>query len=197
MINPRGHLFLARIKEMKDILPITSVLASSKYPTMKTTLESVLEFHQAFECPVATEPNLPRTPNAALLLAVAAKIQMLRNVLREHSKNDPILLRHSLELEEQAEAMQASANGDLKGLLDAYLDKRYIDEGSILTFGLQSVFSEGFERVHQSNLSKLVDGKPIKDEAGKVKKPPTYKPVDLSDLVDGTWLAAQAELEKF
>jgi len=40
-----------------------------------------------------------------------------------------------------------------------------------------------FDRVHQSNMSKLVDGKPIRNEAGKVLKGPNYQPPDLSDLV--------------
>lgn len=39
------------------------------------------------------------------------------------------------------------------------------------------------DRVHQSNLSKLVDGKPIKREDGKVLKGPNYKPANLIDLV--------------
>lgn len=39
------------------------------------------------------------------------------------------------------------------------------------------------DRVHQSNMSKPVDGKPIKDKAGKVLKGPNYQPPNLSDLV--------------
>jgi predicted HAD superfamily Cof-like phosphohydrolase len=38
-------------------------------------------------------------------------------------------------------------------------------------------------RVHHSNLSKLVDGKPIRDEAGKVLKGPDYQPPVLFDLI--------------
>lgn len=62
-------------------------------------------------------------------------------------------------------------------------------------FGLENTnpFYEAFKRVHESNMSKLVDGKPlingengVYDESkplGKVLKPDTYIPVDLSDLV--------------
>ena len=43
---------------------------------------------------------------------------------------------------------------------------------------------EVFRRVHISNMSKLDDdGKPIKNEAGKVMKGPNYKPPVLDDLV--------------
>lgn len=42
---------------------------------------------------------------------------------------------------------------------------------------------EALERVHKSNMSKLVDGKPIKDEQGKIQKGPNYRPPSLIDLV--------------
>jgi NTP pyrophosphatase (non-canonical NTP hydrolase) len=42
---------------------------------------------------------------------------------------------------------------------------------------------EALRRVHQSNLSKLVDGRPLRREDGKVLKGPNYKPPYLEDLV--------------
>jgi len=42
---------------------------------------------------------------------------------------------------------------------------------------------EALDRVHQSNMSKLVDGKPLKREDGKVLKGPNYKPPYLTDLI--------------
>lgn len=42
---------------------------------------------------------------------------------------------------------------------------------------------EALDRVHESNMSKLVDGKPLKNEAGKVQKGPNYQPPILEDLV--------------
>ena len=42
---------------------------------------------------------------------------------------------------------------------------------------------EALDRVHESNLSKLVDGKPVKREDGKVLKGPNYHPPVLIDLV--------------
>jgi predicted HAD superfamily Cof-like phosphohydrolase len=38
-------------------------------------------------------------------------------------------------------------------------------------------------RVFDSNMSKLVDGKPIKDDNGKVLKGPNYQPPILTDLL--------------
>ena len=42
---------------------------------------------------------------------------------------------------------------------------------------------EALDRVHKSNLSKLVAGKPLKDEGGKVLKGPNYEPPYLEDLI--------------
>lgn len=45
-------------------------------------------------------------------------------------------------------------------------------------------FAMAFERVHQSNLSKLGDdGKPIRREDGKITKGPNYEPPYLKDLI--------------
>lgn len=53
----------------------------------------------------------------------------------------------------------------------------------LLYYG-EDVFAEAFDRVHNSNMSKLgVDGKPIKRDDGKVLKGPNYKEPDLTDLV--------------
>lgn len=41
---------------------------------------------------------------------------------------------------------------------------------------------EALDRVFESNLSKLVDGKPLKREDGKVLKGPNYHPPFLADL---------------
>lgn len=42
---------------------------------------------------------------------------------------------------------------------------------------------EALDRVHASNMSKLVDGKPLIREDGKVLKGPNYQPPNLSDLL--------------
>ena len=42
---------------------------------------------------------------------------------------------------------------------------------------------EALDRVHKSNLSKLVDGKPLRRDDGKILKGPNYQPPYLNDLV--------------
>ena len=42
---------------------------------------------------------------------------------------------------------------------------------------------EALDRVHASNMSKLVDGQPLRREDGKILKGPNYQPPILSDLL--------------
>jgi len=199
----RGQRFIDRVAKLEKIYPsdenFPTVLATSKYPKreLMNNLDRVREFREAFDLPIAPSPEIPDGPGTDLLLAVAAKLYMLRNILRECSKQDVRCLQASLDVEETSESVTALAKRDLVGLLDAYGDKDYIDMGGVLTFGFEQVFEEACRRIHESNMSKLgPDGKPIKDVSGKVTKGPNYKPVDLTDLVDGSWLKAQREAQK-
>ena len=60
-------------------------------------------------------------------------------------------------------------------------DVMYVASGFAVTFGLP--ISRAFDRIHASNMSKMVDGKAIKNDEGKVMKGPNYKPPLLDDLV--------------
>lgn len=59
-------------------------------------------------------------------------------------------------------------------------DLQYVLSGMVVALGIP--MEEVFARVHKSNMSKLVNGKPLKREDGKVLKGPNYKKPDLSDL---------------
>jgi len=59
-------------------------------------------------------------------------------------------------------------------------DLQYVLSGMVVALGIP--MEEVFSRVHQSNMSKLVNGKPLKREDGKVLKGPNYQKPDLSDL---------------
>ena len=60
-------------------------------------------------------------------------------------------------------------------------DLQYVLSGMIVSLGIP--MEEVFDRVHQSNMSKLVDGKPLKRADGKFLKGPNYKKPVLDDLV--------------
>lgn len=127
--------------------------------------------------------------------------QMVEEFMVAFEHNPDEALCHKLIREETAEVAEAVCN-----LLKEFCDLIYVVEqanskGFFHTLDPQTlanvaslmkwyapVFSEGqladaFERVHASNMSKLVDGKPIRREDGKVLKGPNYKAPDLMDLV--------------
>lgn len=66
-------------------------------------------------------------------------------------------------------------------LLKELADVQYVISGFADAFGLP--LQVAFNRVHESNMSKLEDGKPVKRDDGKVLKGKNYKPPILLDLV--------------
>ena len=59
-------------------------------------------------------------------------------------------------------------------------DVLYVVTGFAVAFGLP--LEDAFARVHQANMSKLVDGKPLTDASGKILKGPNFCPPQLDDL---------------
>jgi predicted HAD superfamily Cof-like phosphohydrolase len=66
-------------------------------------------------------------------------------------------LRYDLISEELDELHLSLLQHDKVEVLDALCDLRYVLEGTILECGMQDVFDEAFEEVHQSNMSKECD----------------------------------------
>lgn len=133
---------------------------------MRKQLGNLEVFHKAFECIMNDSPTL---------------------VERETFE-----LRFKLLQEENEEYLDACFDGNLVEIADALGDQLYIVLGTIVTHGLQHVIEEVFQRIHESNMSKLVDGKPLINgvnvfddtrPTGKIIKPDTYIPVNLTDLV--------------
>ena len=85
---------------------------------------------------------------------------------------------------EVAEAIDEaeSVSGYKEGLLKELCDLQYVLSGTVDALGWTPVFDVAFNRVHENNMTKFDEG--IKyDENGKIRKPASYKNVDLSDLV--------------
>ena len=72
---------------------------------------------------------------------------------------------------------------DKAALTKELADLLYVVYGAAVTFGLP--LDVVFNRVHASNMSKLLDGKPLKRQDGKVLKGPNYQPPKLDDLFNG------------
>ena len=91
-------------------------------------------------------------------------------------------LRYNLIKEELEEFKLAMENKDLLEVADALTDILYVTYGAGHAFGID--LDSCFDEVQNSNMSKLgEDGKPIRNEAGKVMKGPDYYKPDLSKFV--------------
>lgn len=125
---------------------------------MKDKLQSVEEFHNAFQQENGTEPRL--------------------------IKRGEYDLRHSLMKEENDEYLEACYKKDLVEIADALGDQLYILCGTILKHGMQHIIDDVFNEIHSSNMSKLgEDGKPIHRADGKILKGPGYFRPDIKKFL--------------
>jgi NTP pyrophosphatase (non-canonical NTP hydrolase) len=124
---------------------------------MNPLVASLLEFNQAFDIPKLDSPDIGSDE------LIELRIKLLRE-----------------EVEEYAEAARA---GDLVEVLDALADIGYILAGTILNHGMQNIYDDAFNEVHRSNMAKLVDGKVLRREDGKVMKPQGWTPPQLAQFV--------------
>lgn len=122
---------------------------------MTNFFNSVKEFHTAFGQRVGINPGLPDEQER--------------------------LLRRKLIAEEFGEYADAENDNDLTEIADALADIIYIACGTAVSYGipLDKVFAE----VHRSNMAKLVDGKPIYREDGKVMKPESWTPPNIKGII--------------
>jgi len=125
---------------------------------MNPIVASLLEFNQAFEIPKLDNPGL--------------------------GPDEMIELRIKLLVEEVQEYAEAARAGDLVEVLDALADIGYILAGTIINHGMQDIYDDAFNEVHRSNMAKLVDGKVIRREDGKVLKPDGWQPPQLAQFLN-------------
>ena len=91
-------------------------------------------------------------------------------------------LRMALIDEEVGELRDSLKNRDMIGVADALTDILYVVYGAGQAFGID--LDECYNEVHRSNLTKLgEDGRPIKDENGKVMKGPNYEEPNLEQYL--------------
>ena len=125
---------------------------------MNPMVASLLEFNKAFEIPKLDAPGL--------------------------SPEDMIELRIKLLREEVEEYAEAARAGDMVEVLDALADIGYILAGTIINHGMQHIYDDAFNEVHRSNMAKLVDGKVIRREDGKVLKHEGWQPPQLAQFLE-------------
>jgi predicted HAD superfamily Cof-like phosphohydrolase len=124
-----------------------------------TNYDKVRQFHKAFGHPLDKE----------LFLGYWFDSEYERASLRVR------LLR-----EEFDEVVEALYNGGKAPLAKEIADLLYVTYGLAATYGIH--IDEVFNRVHESNMSKLgEDGKPVYRNDGKVLKGPNYKEPEITD----------------
>lgn len=90
-------------------------------------------------------------------------------------------LRCMLIEEEYREFLEALEIKDKIGVVDALADLLYVVYGTAVTFGIP--IDKYFREVHRSNMTKLgKDGRPVRNEHGKVIKGPNYEPPQIKDI---------------
>lgn len=124
----------------------------------------VKEFHRAMEMDI-------NSPYSADLLKLRQKL--LNEEMAELNVEIDSLIS---ELQTSGSTRQATRARMFKELADL----QYVLSGMVVALGIP--MQETFRRVHQSNMSKLVDGHALKREDGKILKGPNYKPPFLDDL---------------
>jgi predicted HAD superfamily Cof-like phosphohydrolase len=87
-------------------------------------------------------------------------------------KNKQTQLYMNLIKEEFEETAKAFDEEDLVEVADGLADMVWVIMGMCNSVGID--FDKIWEEVKSSNMSKFVDGKSIKNEAGKIMKPETY-----------------------
>lgn len=119
--------------------------------------EWVTEFHETFGAPINCEPDQQLT------------------ALRQKLIDEEVM-----ELNE--EFTKVFQTGKISpNFIKEMADLQYVLSGLAVTFGID--LNTAVQRVHESNMSKLVDGKPVLREDGKILKGRNYFEPDLSDLV--------------
>lgn len=126
--------------------------------------EQVKKFHQAMEMAI----DAPYTVDL---------LKLRQNLINEEVSELNIEI-DSL-INELSSSGQIQAETKLK-MFKELADLQYVLSGMVVALGIP--MQEVFRRVQASNMSKLVNGKPIKREDGKVLKGPNYRKPDLSDL---------------
>lgn len=125
--------------------------------------------------------------NQQLPLSTSTPIARAALDLEDHAKrmlafakmyDDPRYMRAHLLLEELGETLRAMSTGDKLKMYDGLLDLAYVAVGTCVKFGLP--FTEGFDEVHRSNMSKTsgMDA----DNRGNGKGP-NYTPPNLERIL--------------
>ena len=90
-------------------------------------------------------------------------------------------LRIRLLKEEWEEYIQGECKHDLENIAKELADIIYIVCGTAVSYGIP--LDKVFDEVHASNMAKLIDGKPVRREDGKIVKGKNYEAPRLDEIL--------------
>ena len=135
---------------------------------MHTREERVADFHEKFGLVIGAEPT-------------ASLLKLRRLLIDEETKELFSDIDTAIEHLEKGETVPKTL---YTNMLKELADVQVVISGTAITLKPLRKLEEAFQRVHESNLTKLgTDGKPIRREDGKIMKGPRYQEPDLSDLI--------------
>lgn len=123
----------------------------------KSKEQLVEMFNKAFDIPIKRKPSLLTQEEYQL------KFKLLKEELEEY--------------------LDACTQGDLVEVADAIVDMQYILSGIIIAHGFQNLFDDLFIEVHESNMSKLENGKALRRNDGKILKGKNYFKPDIKKII--------------
>ena len=133
-----------------------------------TMFTDVEEFHRAFGQRIGEKPELPDSAERTLRMKLLA--------------------------EEMYEYTVAENENDIVEIADALADIIYIACGTAVSYGLP--LDDLFAEVHRSNMAKLVDGKVLRREDGKIQKPPTWSAPDIEGVLNKSHIKHIVKISK-
>jgi predicted HAD superfamily Cof-like phosphohydrolase len=124
---------------------------------MSNFYTDVRDFHAAFGQRIGEKPELPTDPEERQL-----RIRLLEEEFNEY--------------------LAGEVKDDIVEIADALADIIYIACGTAVSYGIP--LDKVFEEVHRSNMAKLVDGKVLRREDGKIQKPEGWTPPNIEKILE-------------
>lgn len=161
LISEEGLHELARAFGARDVVGVLDALIDLEYVVLGTYDVHGLEPRRDAETELEPSDSTPHVMDRGLQLNALAQVAFhLGDYLSAASAYD-------------RDGIQSALNGMLRVVFAA------LNAG-----GMWKVRAAAFAEVHRSNMSKLgLDGRPMRDETGKVVKGPSYTPPNLISIV--------------
>lgn len=159
---------------------------------MTTNFELVKEFMTAMDQEVHSTPVQPepQTVRLRMLVILEEVAELMAEMIAPNKKSSGVMVNKATIIQDLFGVIKENILHmdddyfyvDHEKFAKEAADLHYVTYGTEAAFGINA--DAAMAEVHRSNMSKLDDdGKPIKNEHGKVLKGPNYKPADMAGVL--------------